>query len=98
MWNADEFGQLESGDTFNLEDKYRQLMHALPVAIYTCDEWGRILLYNKAAVELWGRKPKVKQDMWCGSWKIYYPDGTPLPLEKCPMAIALKEGLTVNQE
>jgi len=68
-----------------------QLLQALPAAVYTCDADGYIQLYNKAAVELWGREPIVGEDLWCGSWKIYKPDGSPLPLDECPMAIALKE-------
>ena len=28
---------------------------------------------------------------FCGSWKMYWPDGTPLPHDECPMALALKE-------
>src|SRR5262249_6930842 len=33
---------------------------------------------------------------WCVSWKLYRPDGTPLPLDECPMAIALKEGKPIR--
>ena len=29
---------------------------------------------------------------------MYKPDGTPIPADKCPMAIALKEGRTLNGE
>lgn len=68
-----------------------QLLQALPAAVYTCDANGYIQLYNKAAVELWGREPIPGEDLWCGSWKIYKSDGSPLPLDECPMAIALKE-------
>ncbi len=70
---------------------YQQLIHHLPEAIYNCDNEGRILFYNQAAVNLWGRVPEVGKDLWCGSWKLFKPDGTPLALEDCPMAIALKE-------
>ena len=34
------------------EHRYRQLIHALPGAVYTCDAQGRITLYNEAAAEL----------------------------------------------
>lgn len=78
--------------------RYQQLVQALPAAIYTCDAAGRILLYNEAAVELWGRKPDIGKDLWCGSWRIFRPDGSPLPLEECPMAIALREGRAVYNE
>lgn len=69
-----------------------ELLLESPVAIYTCDVKGVIQIYNKAAVELWGRAPEAGKDQWCGSWKIYRPDGTPLPLDQCPMAIILKGG------
>jgi PAS domain S-box-containing protein len=77
------------------EARYRELIHALPAAVYTCDREGRITLYNEAAAELWGRHPEIGKDLWCGSWKIYQPDGTPLLLDECPMAVTLREGRPV---
>ncbi|MDB5140554.1 MAG: multi-sensor signal transduction histidine kinase [Mucilaginibacter sp.] len=71
---------------------FEELVNASPVAIYTCDANGYIAYYNPAAVTLWGREPKIGVDLWCGSWKIYYPDGKPMPLDSCPMARTLKEG------
>src|SRR6185436_2093659 len=32
----------------------------------------------------------------CGSWKLYWPDGRPLPHDQCPMATALKEGRPIR--
>ncbi len=75
-----------------------ELIEGLPVAIYRCDADGYVLVYNKAAVELWGRAPEIGKELWCGSWKIFKTDGTPLPLAECPMAIALKEGRIINPE
>jgi PAS domain S-box-containing protein len=69
---------------------YRQLFDALGVAVYTTDPLGRITFYNEAAVELWGRRPQLGEE-WCGSWKLYWPDGRPMAHVECPMAIALKE-------
>lgn len=80
------------------EARYQELIHALPAAVYTTDERGCITLYNQAAVDLWGREPEVGKDLWCGSWKIYRPDGTPLPLAECPMAVALREGRAIRGE
>ncbi len=80
------------------EQRYRHLVHALPAAVYTCDREGRITLYNDAAVELWGRRPEVGRDLWCGSWKIFQPDGTPLPLDACPMARTLTQGRAIRGE
>lgn len=80
----------------DLDSRYRQLVYALPAAVYTCDPEGYVKIYNKAAVDLWGREPEIGRDLWCGSWKIYKPDGSPLPLDQCPMAIALKEARPVH--
>ena len=67
------------------------LIQALPAAIYTTDAVGRITFYNEAAAELWGCRPELGKSEFCGSWKLYWPDGTPLPHGECPMALALKE-------
>ncbi|MGH7183658.1 MAG: PAS domain S-box protein, partial [Nitrospiraceae bacterium] len=80
------------------EARYRDLIQAIPAAIYTCDALGRITLYNQAAIELWGMEPSIEKTQWCGSWKIYRPDGAPLPLDQCPMAVTLREGRAVRGE
>jgi PAS domain S-box-containing protein len=71
------------------------LLEALPVAVYTTDAEGRITFYNRAAAEMWGHNPELGTSQWCGSWRLYWPDGRPLPHDQCPMAIALKEGRKV---
>jgi len=68
------------------------LVDLLPVAVYLTDAEGRITYFNEAAVTLWGSKPRLNSDQWCGSWRLFRPDGTPLPHDQCPMALALKEG------
>lgn len=78
------------------EHRYRQLIEALPAAIYTTDAQGRVTYYNQAAIELSGRTPQIGSDEWCVTWKLRWPDGTPLPHEECPMAVALKEGRLVR--
>ena len=67
------------------------VIRALPAAIYTTDAAGRITFYNEAAAELWGCHPELGKSEFCGSWKLYWPDGRPMPHGQCPMAIALKE-------
>lgn len=74
----------------------QQLFNNLPVAIYTCDRDGYITSFNKAAEKLWGRAPEIGKDLWCGSFKIFNPDGTELPLDSCPMAYTLREGIAVE--
>jgi len=73
-----------------------ELLEALPVAIYMTDAEGRITFYNQAAADLWGHRPEIGKDRWCGSWRLYWPDGRPMPHDACPMAIALKEGRAVR--
>jgi PAS domain S-box-containing protein len=78
------------------ERQFRDLLQALPAAVYTTDAAGRITFYNEAAVELSGRRPKLGSDEWCVTWRLYNPDGTPLPHDQCPMAVALKEDRPVR--
>jgi PAS domain S-box-containing protein len=73
-----------------------ELLEALPVAIYTTDAEGRITFYNQAAAELWGHRPELGTSQWCGSWRLYWPDGRPLPHDECPMAQTLKENRPVR--
>lgn len=72
--------------------RFRQIIDALPAAIYTTDADGHITHFNSAAVEFSGRTPRLGSDQWCVTGKLYQSDGTPLPHDECPMAIALKEG------
>ena len=72
------------------------LLEALPVAVYVTDAEGRIIFYNEAAAELWGHRPQVGSDKWCGSWRLFWPDGRPLPHDECPMAVTLKRGEPVR--
>lgn len=71
---------------------FQKMFEDSPVAFYTCDATGKITYFNKAAASLWGRSPLIGKELWCGSWKVYYPDGTPMPLEDCPMAKTLRTG------
>lgn len=78
------------------ERRFRELLEALPAAVYTTDAQGRITYYNDAAAEMWGHRPPLGSSQWCGSWKLFWADGTPLPHDQCPMAIALKEDRAVR--
>jgi PAS domain S-box-containing protein len=90
-------GALRSQQTVHERDRrFRELLGALPAAVYTTDAAGRITYYNDAAVALWGHRPMLGTSEWCGSWKLYWPDGTPLAHADCPMAIALKEDRAVR--
>lgn len=69
----------------------RDILRALPEAVYMTDADGRITLFNEAATALWGRAPEIGQTEFCGSWKLFRQDGRPLPHAECPMALALRQ-------
>ena len=79
------------GTVLRGDDYFRKVLDDLQAAIYTTDAKGRITYFNEAAATLWGCRPQLGKSEWCGSWKLYWPDGTPLPHGECPMALALKE-------
>lgn len=70
---------------------FHELVNALPAAVYTTDAAGRITYFNEAAVELWGCRPELGRSEWCGSWKLFWPDGRSMPHDQCPMAVAIRE-------
>jgi len=73
------------------EERYRTLFDLAPVAVYSCDASGVIRDYNNRAAELWGRKPQLgdTDERFCGSFKLYRPDGSFMPHEQCPMGDVL---------
>jgi len=78
-------------DITQSEHTVRELLNALPAAIYTTDAEGRLTFFNRAAEELAGRKPEIGKDNWCVTHRLYRTDGTPLPHDQCPMAVAVRE-------
>src|SRR5450756_2612570 len=46
----------------------RQILDALPAAVYTTDAAGQITYFNEAAATLWGCRPELGSSEWCGSW------------------------------
>jgi two-component system, chemotaxis family, CheB/CheR fusion protein len=70
------------------EERYRTLFDLGPVAVYSCDAAGVIQKFNRRAAELWGREPAPgdTDQRFCGSFKMFRPDGSFMPHEQCPMA------------
>lgn len=68
----------------------------LAVPAYTTDAGGTITFYNAAAALLAGRRARIGADRWCVTWRLYQPDGTPLPHDRSPMAAALKANRPVR--
>ena len=77
------------------EERFRQLVELMPVAVYMCDASGRIQGYNSRAVELWGREPEpgAPAQRYCGSLRLYSPDGTFVPHQDSKMAEVLRTGI-----
>nr|WP_255683010.1 PAS domain S-box protein [Dyella sp. 2HG41-7] len=67
-----------------------QLLKKLPTAVYTTDADGNITFFNDAAVQFAGSTPKLGEP-WHSMWRLIRPDGSPMPIDQSPMAIALRE-------
>jgi PAS domain S-box-containing protein len=70
------------------EERYRTLFELSPVAVYSIDTSGLIQKFNRHAAELWGREPALgdTDERFCGSFKLFRPDGSFMPYEQSPMA------------
>jgi PAS domain S-box-containing protein len=79
-------GPLLEGDNF-----FREVLDTLPAPVYTTDAAGYVTYFNDAAAAIWGQRPELGKAKWCGSWRMFWPDGRELSHEQCPMAIAVKE-------
>jgi PAS domain-containing protein len=67
------------------------VLATLPAPIYVTDAEGWITFYNQACIQFAGRTPTPGEDRWCVTWKLYAVDGSFLPHEDCPMAVAIRE-------
>ncbi len=87
----------ESMDSPSMLSAAPSVLEILPVAIYACDAAGRILWFNRKAVDVWGRTPRIGDDSerFCGSYKWYF-NGRRIAREATPMAFVLKTGTPVH--
>ena len=77
-----------------------RLFEQVPFAIYVCDGDGLVVRFNHRAAELWGRAPKLgdPNERFCGSYRMFRPDGSLLPHHECPMADVLRTGVSMRQQ
>lgn len=82
------------------ELEFQRLLDKLPAAAYTCDAEGLITYFNPPAARLWGRSPSLHDpvDRFCGSFKLFAADGTPIAHDQCWMALALRQDREFNGE
>ncbi|WJK45683.1 PAS domain S-box protein [Chitinophagaceae bacterium DXS] len=73
-------------------------MDHLAIAIYVCDNSGRIVYYNAAAAKLWGRTPATGHDQWCGAFKLMSPNGDTIEPACSPVAMAIKQEVAFDNE
>jgi PAS domain S-box-containing protein len=74
---------------------------AIRAAVYTCAAAsGVFTFYTESAARLWGRMPYLgdTDELFCGSFRLWRPDGSSLPHDQTPMAIALREGHSFRNE
>jgi signal transduction histidine kinase/CheY-like chemotaxis protein len=83
---------------FDGEAQFRRLLDTLPAAAYTCGTDGRITYFNPHAARLWGRAPTLNDpgDLFCGSFRLFTPEGIPIAHADCWMALALRDGEPYN--
>jgi PAS domain S-box-containing protein len=74
--------------------RFHQFLDKLPTAAYSCDREGLITYFNPRAVQVWGRAPVLNNpvDRYCGSFRLYSPQGEPIAHDQCWMARALHSG------
>lgn len=75
-------------------DLEKLLMELLPAAICVVDRSGRIVRYNRRATDLWGRDPDAAavDTRFTGALRLLTPDGSHIPEDQAPLAVALREG------
>src|SRR5512143_360436 len=83
QWTFVEKAALRDSD-----ERYRFLFESSPAAVYSIDARGVIQEFNCRAAELWGRSPQPgdTDERFCGSYKMFRPDGSFMPHDECPMA------------
>ncbi len=73
------------------------LVDDIAVPVYTCNQQGIIVSFNKAAVELWGRRPEPGE-CWDGAWRVYDLSGGLIPSESSTMARSISSRVPVIGE
>lgn len=73
----------------------RQLAGSLAMPIFLVDAHGTLAFYNEPAEALLGKRFDETGEMTVGEWaSVWQParkDGTPLPAERVPLALAVAE-------
>jgi PAS domain S-box-containing protein len=79
-------------DAFN--DIDQAALDAIPTGLCVCTADAALIRYNKRAVELWGRAPRLgdPSEQFGRDFRRYKADGGPLPFAATPVANVLRSG------
>jgi hypothetical protein len=90
--------QIDNQNLLSRPATWQELLVQVPVAAYTCDAMGRLTYFNALAEAVWGRRAALRDSAqrYCGSHRMYSPDGVHVPHGECWMARALLEGKPYN--
>ena len=83
------------------ETHLRELIAALPAAVYACDSNGVITYFNEQAARLWGDSPDADNAPWrfLSARKFYSPDGQAVEAARLPAREAMETGVPIlNRE
>jgi PAS domain S-box-containing protein len=69
-------------------------LDAIPTGLCVCSAEGVLFRYNRRAVELWGRAPRLgdPKEQHGSGFRRYRADGGPLPFAATPVGNALRSG------
>jgi PAS domain S-box-containing protein len=72
-------------------------LDAIPTGLCVCTAEGALIRYNRRAVELWGREPRLgdPNEQRGSGFRRYQADGAPLPFAATPVANVLGAGQPV---
>jgi PAS domain S-box-containing protein len=72
-------------------------LDAIPTGLCVCTVEAALIRYNRRAVELWGRAPRIgdANEQHGAGFRRYQADGAPLPFADTPVASVLRSGQPV---
>jgi PAS domain S-box-containing protein len=76
------------------DDIDQSVLDAIPTGLCACTVDGALTRYNRRAVELWGRAPRLgdPSEQYGGDFRRFKADGAPLPFAATPVGNVLRSG------
>jgi PAS domain S-box-containing protein len=69
-------------------------LDAIPIAVCVCTADSALIRYNRRAVEIWGRAPRIGDaaEQSATSFRLFAPDGDRLSFAATPVGMAMRTG------